>query len=83
MKTMKYIEIPDKKQEEVLRRMTGEDRMRIGFEICEFVWKLVISGIRYKFPHISEKELVEKIIERYQVWILNRLQFQLLRNYEN
>jgi hypothetical protein len=59
--------MPDKKQEEVLRQMSGEDRMRIGFEICEFARKLMISGIRYKFPNISEKELVEKIIERYRV----------------
>jgi hypothetical protein len=62
----KYIEKSNEKQEEILRRMKGEERMRIGFEICDFVMKLVISGIRYQYPNISEKELNEKIKERYR-----------------
>lgn len=65
MYRMKYTEAPDRKQEEILRRMSGEQRMHLGFEISDFVWKLVISGIKYQFPNISEKELQEKIKERF------------------
>jgi|UniRef100_A0A7C6A836 hypothetical protein len=59
--------MPNEKQVAILRRMKGEERMRIGFEICDFVTKLVIAGIRYQYPNISEKELKEKIKERYQL----------------
>ncbi|RKX71225.1 hypothetical protein DRP53_02440 [candidate division WOR-3 bacterium] len=62
----RFIEPPSEKQEAILRRMSGEERMRIGFEICDFVRKLVISGIRYQYPDISEEELKEKIKERYR-----------------
>jgi hypothetical protein len=62
----KYIEPHNEKEEEILRRMSGEERMRIGFEICDFVRKLVIAGIRYRAPNISEQELKEKLKEMYK-----------------
>lgn len=62
----KYIEQNNEKQEEILRNMTGEERMRIGFEICDFVRKLTIAGIRNRSPNISEKELKEKLKDLYQ-----------------
>ncbi len=64
---MKNIEMPDKIQEEILRKMPGEKRMQIGFEICDFALKLVIAGIRFHFPNILDEELKEKIKERYRV----------------
>ena len=32
--------------------MTGEQRFRIGFEICDFVMKLVVAGIRFRNPGV-------------------------------
>lgn len=63
----KYIELRNVKEEEILRRMNGEERMRIGFEMCEFVRKLIIAGIRNQFPNISEQELKSMVKERYQL----------------
>jgi len=63
---MLYSEPDDIRQIEILKRMSGEDRMRVGFEIYEFARKLAIAGIRYRFPDITEAELKEKLKERYQ-----------------
>ncbi|MBS4016103.1 MAG: hypothetical protein KGZ86_06710 [Candidatus Latescibacteria bacterium] len=63
----KYIEQPNKIEIEIFRRMTGEDRLRIGFEMCEFVRKMIIAGIRNQYPNISEQELKSKVKERYKI----------------
>jgi len=63
----KYIEPTNDVEIEILSRMKGEERMRIGFEMCEFVRKLIIAGIRNQFPNISEQELKTMVKERYQL----------------
>jgi len=63
----KYIELPNEKELEILCNMKGETRMRIGFEMCDFVRKLIIASIRNQFPNISEETLKTKLKERYQI----------------
>jgi hypothetical protein len=47
--------------------MTGEQRFRIGFEICDFVMKLVVAGIRFRHPGADEPMVREKIQESYRL----------------
>ena len=61
-----YVEPPNARQTEVLRRMTGERRFRIGFEISDFVTRLVIAGIRHRHPGLSEPEVRERLKESYR-----------------
>ena len=51
------VESLDPRQVAIYRRMTGEQRARIGFEISEFVRKLAIAGIRHRHPGASEAEV--------------------------
>ena len=58
------IEKENEKYYEVLRNMDGERRMRIGFEMHDFVMKIIESSIRNQYPGISEQGLKQKIRER-------------------
>lgn len=66
------IENKSEKYYEVLRNMSGEQRMRIGFEMHKFVMKIVESAIRNQYPDISDAELKEKIKERLPRWNLKK-----------
>ena len=59
-----YIEPVDERQEAILRRMTGQQRLRIGFEITEFALNLARAGIRRQYPGISDEGVREKLSER-------------------
>ncbi len=61
-----YVEPPSARQIEVLRRMSGARRFQIGFEISEFVTRLVIAGIRHRHPGLSEPEVRERLKESYR-----------------
>ncbi|MCK4352305.1 hypothetical protein KAW65_02740 [candidate division WOR-3 bacterium] len=54
----------NKKYYEILKNMSGEKRMKIGFEMYDFALKIVESSIRNQEPGISENELKQKIKER-------------------
>jgi hypothetical protein len=62
-----YIEPTDPRQIEILRRMTGQQRLRIGFEITDFALKLATAGIRHQYPGISEEGLKKKLQERLRL----------------
>jgi hypothetical protein len=51
-----YIEPLNQQQIRVYRRMTGEQRLRIGFQITDFVTRLALAGIRYRHPEASDAE---------------------------
>ncbi len=51
----------DERYLERLRSMSGEERMKLAFELCELMWKVVADSIRNEFPGISECELKEKM----------------------
>jgi hypothetical protein len=59
-----YVEPDDARQEEILRRMTGAQRLRVGFEITEFALNLARAGIRHQHPGLSDEEVREKLRER-------------------
>jgi len=67
----KFHKITDKKIEELyfdqLRKMSGEERMKRGFELCNFAWKMAEENIRHQFPNISEEELKEKLKHRLRL----------------
>jgi len=51
-----YIEPLNPQQIRIYRRMTGEQRLRIGFEITDFVTRFALAGIRYRHPEVSDAE---------------------------
>jgi len=54
----------EKKYIKILRKMSGNQRVKIGADLYELAYKIVEASILEKFPHISKKELSEKIKER-------------------
>ena len=51
-----YIEPLNPQQIRTYRRMTGEQRLRIGFEITDFVTRFALAGIRHRHPEASDAE---------------------------
>jgi len=51
-------------QIEVLRRMTGEERMRAGAELYDLAREMAAASIRDAHPGIGESELAEQLKER-------------------
>jgi hypothetical protein len=51
-----YVEPVNRQQIEIPRKLTGEQRLRIGFEIIDFVTEFALAGIRYRHPEASDAE---------------------------
>lgn len=49
---------------EVLRRMSPADRLRKAFELTELSRKLLRTGLRERFPELSEDELHTLYLEQ-------------------
>ena len=49
---------------EVLRSMTGEQRLLKAFEMSEFTKAIFREGLRKRFPHLSEEEFHTLFLER-------------------
>jgi len=62
--TNPYVEPDNEQQDQILRRMTGEQRLRIGFEITEFALNLARAGIRHQFPGISDEGVKGRLRDR-------------------
>ncbi len=54
----------NKKYYEILKGMSGEQKLRISFEMYDFTMKFVEASIRNQYPKISKEELKQKIKER-------------------
>lgn len=54
----------DQLQLEAYRRMTGEERLRIGIGLYEASLGVAREGIRARYPEASEEEVEEKLRER-------------------
>jgi hypothetical protein len=54
----------DQLQLESYRRMTGEQRLRIGLGLYEASLAIAREGIRNRFPDASESEVEEKLRAR-------------------
>lgn len=49
---------------EILRRMTGEERARIGFELFEMAKRIMIEGMRAQNPGIKWDEIQQEVVRR-------------------
>lgn len=59
-----YSEEANKKYLEILKKMSGEERLRIEFELYELARNIVKASILNKYPNISDEELEVKLRER-------------------
>jgi hypothetical protein len=48
---------------EALRRMSPGERLRKAWELSEFTKQLALSGLRQRFPGLSEAEVKRKYLE--------------------
>ena len=56
---------PNRKQYiEILRKMTGEERMRIGFELFEMAKCIMIEGMKAQNPGIEKDEIQQEVVRR-------------------
>lgn len=53
-----------KKYIEIMRKKSGEERLKIAFDLRKLVLKLAEVSIKDKFPEISSEELKKKLQER-------------------
>jgi len=54
----------EKKYIEIMRKKSGEDRLKIALELRKLALKLAEAGIKAENPKISQKELQKKLQER-------------------
>lgn len=47
-----------KKQLEILRKISGTQKVKLGAELYEMGRKIAIAGIRDRFPKISQEDLI-------------------------
>ena len=52
------------KQIEGYRKMTGEQRLRIGLDLRELACDVARAGIRHQHPHATEAEVDELLRRR-------------------
>jgi len=53
-----------KKYIEILQKMTGEERVRIAFELYEFAKNVMIEGIKAQNPGITPEEIQKEVVQR-------------------
>lgn len=53
-----------KKYIEILQKMTGEERVRIAFELFEFAKDIMIEGIKAQNPGITPEEIQKEVVRR-------------------
>jgi hypothetical protein len=52
------------KQDEILRTMTGEQRMELAYEMSMFVRELMREGIRHDHPDWTETQIARELLRR-------------------
>jgi len=52
------------KQEEILRAMTGEQRMELAYEMSMFVREIATEGIRRDHPDWTEAQVKRELLRR-------------------
>jgi len=56
---------PNRKQYiEILRKMTGEERVRIAFELFEMAKNIMIEGIKAQNPDFTQEEIQQEVVRR-------------------
>jgi len=56
-----------KEQIEILRRLKPKDKLRIAFELHEFVRIRITTILKQQYPELSEKQLKDKVQERFML----------------
>jgi len=54
------------KDVERLRRLKPEERVNLAIGMSDVCVQVCAAGIRAQFPNITEKELIEKLRERFE-----------------
>lgn len=54
----------EKKYFEIMRKKTGEERLRIAMDLRDFVIKLAKESIKNQNPKISEEDLKKEVLMR-------------------
>ena len=67
MATASSIQDVDQLQLEAYRRMTGEERLRIGLGLYEASLGIAREAIRNRFPDTDQASIEEKLRERIRV----------------
>jgi hypothetical protein len=49
-------------QQEIFRRMTAAERLRLALEMSESVRNVALAGLRSRRPELSEKDLSRELI---------------------
>jgi hypothetical protein len=50
----------------ILREMTPEKKLLKAFELSSFSKELFIQGLRQRFPHLTEEEFHQLLLERLE-----------------
>lgn len=61
----KFTNEVEAKRDEIYRSMSGEQKLRIAYDLYLFARKAVESSIREYFPNIGPVELKKKMYERF------------------
>jgi hypothetical protein len=66
-----YVEPVNRQQIEILRKLTGEQRLLLSFDMIRSTWRIAADAIRNRAPGISERELRARIRDR-RIWANSR-----------
>jgi hypothetical protein len=69
--TNDYIEPLNQDQIRIYRRMTGEQRLLLAFDMIRSTWRIAADAIRNNAPGISEQELTTRLKQRHR-WVNSR-----------
>lgn len=56
----------DAQQMRVLARLSNAERLRLMFDLCNFIRELAFNVARQEYPQASETELLERISQQIQ-----------------
>lgn len=54
----------EKMQIEILKKLSPEERLKIGFELYDLSYKIVYSYIKNENPNLKDKEIKKLVRER-------------------
>lgn len=52
---------PQPTQDELFRRMTPAERLKIAFDLYETAWSMKVAGVRRQHPDWAESRISEKV----------------------
>lgn len=56
-----------KEQIDRYRKLTGEQRLKIALELCDFAREVTREGIRHQHPHATNDEVEELLRQRLRL----------------